>query len=175
MVALSLVYRADALFMLGESGNSDFLDSVIGLIAQFWAILVSMFYCYRDSFKDMSMEAIGSPESVANATQIVGALSLPVSVLLLTLGLTVYHSGKFPKSKKTIGFEFRLMSAAFPHVCEGITAEQQSSEPGWLDWCTRHLLCCVLPFYSCSNGDLGLLHMVTVAPNMLQTGPLVMG
>lgn len=40
--------------------------------------------------------------------------------------MTVYHNGKFPRSKKTVGFEFGLLSAAFPHVCEGITADNLS-------------------------------------------------
>lgn len=142
-VAASLCYRADATYFLVEHQfivvpdfvfdlYMDYCATYIQQLSDIWAgfyanVVQSSFQCYRESFKDIPMEAVGSPDSMANAVQIVRTLPFDSRVILLTLGQTVYHNGKFPKSKKTVGFEYGLLSAAFPHVCEGISADNLSS------------------------------------------------
>lgn len=125
-LALFVCCRANAAFVLAQSGFLVLPSPVTEVFVRIWEFLASLFLCYGDSLKDIPMDQIGNRESIPNAVQIVRSLPFEIRVLLLTLGQTVYHNGKFPKSKKTIGFEFGLISAVFPHVCEGITADHLS-------------------------------------------------
>ena len=130
LLAVALVQLADLSFTLLETDvvhvTSLVMDGLNAFVLWIWSFML----CYRDSFKDMPMEAVGNPDRVRNAAQIVLSQSFEVRVLLQTLGQTVYHNGKFPKSKKTVGFEYGLLSNAFPHVCEGISAEHQVTRHG---------------------------------------------
>lgn len=116
LFAVLLCVRADFMFLTLSPDILQLIDSV-------WSNLFGFLISYRESFKDIHFEKISDPESITRAIQIVGSLSFEVRVLLQSLGQAVYHNGKFPKNKKMVGFEFGLLSVAFPHVCEGITAD----------------------------------------------------
>ena len=94
----------------------DFLRDVAGIIGL-------QFVSFRETFKDIPEAQIGNADSIPNRVQLVGSLDLNVRVILQTLGLTVYHGGKFPKSKKTLGFEFSVLNSSIPSVCEGVSPE----------------------------------------------------
>lgn len=87
----------------------------------------SFFVSFRESFADIPMADVGKPESMNTRVQIVGSLGFETRVQQLTQVLTVYHGGKRPKNKKTVGAEFGILSVTFPHVTEGITSEHQNT------------------------------------------------
>lgn len=122
-VALCTCFRADAIINLAEHREYLLPATVMNFFCSIWESMLSICFRHRDSFKDIPMSEVSNPDSMANAVQIVRSLSQEIRVLLLTLGQTVYHNGKFPKSKKTVRFEFGQLSAAFPHVCEGISVD----------------------------------------------------
>lgn len=56
------------------------------------------------------------------AVQVVSSLSVQVRTLILALALTVFHGGKFPKSRKTVRFETGVLEVRFPEALEGISS-----------------------------------------------------
>lgn len=124
-VILSFWYAltVEGVFFFLNTYYSDFVGKVLfsSCFDCTWNFCTSFLVSYREGFKDLPFERIGSADSIQTRVQLVSSMNFEVRVILLTLGMTLYHNGKFPKNKKTVGLEYVILCGAFPQVCEGIT------------------------------------------------------
>jgi hypothetical protein len=54
------------------------------------------------------MSRLNDPSRMRDAIHMVSSMSANIRILLLTLAITIFHNGKFPRNHKVLSSEFSI-------------------------------------------------------------------